>query len=328
MDTKIDIVIPWVDGNDADWLADKAKYTVEMNEDNHINRYRDWELLRYWFRGIEKYAPWVNKVHFITYGHLPDWLNTNCEKLNVVNHRDYIPKKYLPVFSSHPIELNMHRIKDLAEHFVYFNDDMFVINELHPKDFFVGGIPADAVVEVPLRFNPGGIDHIIANNMTLINKHFEKRKVIANNKRQWFSIKNMNAYLKNLYMLPINGFSAFDNPHLPIPYLKSTLEKVWLEEKTELDYTSSHKFRSTEDVNQWLFRYWQFAEGNFVQSKTKGKFFSIGKDDGIIEDAISSQKYKIICLSDDSLDVDFDKEQKFLENLFLQIFPDKSAFEK
>ena len=26
-------------------------------------------------------------------------------------HEDYIPKQYLPTFSSHPIELNMHRIR-------------------------------------------------------------------------------------------------------------------------------------------------------------------------------------------------------------------------
>lgn len=67
--------------------------------------------LKYWFRGVEKYAPWVHKIYFVTCGQKPDWLNENHDKLVLVNHEDYIPHEYLPTFSSHTIELNFHRIK-------------------------------------------------------------------------------------------------------------------------------------------------------------------------------------------------------------------------
>ena len=96
MSDAIDIVIPWVDGNDPEWLAEKNKYKKNKAEDDNINRYRDWDLLRYWFRGIEKNAPWINKIHFITWGHLPSWLDAENPKLNIVKHQDYIPEKYLP----------------------------------------------------------------------------------------------------------------------------------------------------------------------------------------------------------------------------------------
>ena len=121
---RIDIVIPWVDPSDPKWQMDRDKYSprVTNEEDDREIRYRDWENLQFLFRGIEKYAPWVNKVHFITYGHLPKWLNVNAPKLNIVKHEDYIPKEYLPLFSSHGIELNMHRIEGLSEKFIYFND--------------------------------------------------------------------------------------------------------------------------------------------------------------------------------------------------------------
>ena len=69
------------------------------------------------------------------------WLNTENPKLTVVNHKDYIPEEYLPTFSSHPIELNLHRIKGLSEQFVYFNDDTFIINAMQPEDFFKKGLP-------------------------------------------------------------------------------------------------------------------------------------------------------------------------------------------
>ncbi|MBQ6357217.1 MAG: capsule biosynthesis protein CapK, partial [Solobacterium sp.] len=39
------------------------------------NRFKDWGLFKYWFRGVEKFAPWVNKIYFITWGHVPTWLD-------------------------------------------------------------------------------------------------------------------------------------------------------------------------------------------------------------------------------------------------------------
>ncbi|MBR6159158.1 MAG: Stealth CR1 domain-containing protein, partial [Lachnospiraceae bacterium] len=124
---KIDFVITWVDGNDPEWRKEKEKYSGKTTGDDREKRYRDWELLRYWFRGVENCAPWVNKIHFVTCGHLPDWLDTGHPKLNIVNHKDYIPEQYLPTFSCRPIELNLHRIPGLSDDFVYFNDDMFLL---------------------------------------------------------------------------------------------------------------------------------------------------------------------------------------------------------
>ena len=54
---KIDFVIIWVDGNDPKWQKEKNKYDPKADSDNRIIRYRDWVLLNYWFRGVEKFAP-------------------------------------------------------------------------------------------------------------------------------------------------------------------------------------------------------------------------------------------------------------------------------
>ena len=114
---KIDIVILWVDGNDPKWQKEKNKY-LETKGDSKVNRFRDFDNLQYLFRGIEKYADWVNKVFFITWGHLPEWLNEKNEKLEIINHEDFIPKEYLPTFNSNVIEMNLHRIKNLSSHFI------------------------------------------------------------------------------------------------------------------------------------------------------------------------------------------------------------------
>lgn len=96
MNNNVDIVITWVDGSDPNWLAEKKMYTKKSNN----VRYRDWDNLVYIFRGIEQFMPWVHKIYFVTWGHLPKWLNIDNEKLVIVNHQDYIPEKYLPTFNS------------------------------------------------------------------------------------------------------------------------------------------------------------------------------------------------------------------------------------
>ena len=72
---EIDIVILCGFGIDPKWLVEKYKYSVKNDADGSIYRYRDWDLLQYWFRGAEKFAPWVRKIHFVTWGHIPQWLN-------------------------------------------------------------------------------------------------------------------------------------------------------------------------------------------------------------------------------------------------------------
>ena len=76
---NIDFVIPWVDGSDPAWRKEKYKYMGIDEPDAGDERYRDMGLLKYWFRAVEAYAPWVNQIHFITWGHLPDWLNTGLQ---------------------------------------------------------------------------------------------------------------------------------------------------------------------------------------------------------------------------------------------------------
>ena len=54
MENKIDAVMIWVDGSDLEWQKEKIKYSDNPDAARSgINRYRDWGLLRYWFRGIE-----------------------------------------------------------------------------------------------------------------------------------------------------------------------------------------------------------------------------------------------------------------------------------
>lgn len=177
----IDLVIPWVDGNDPTWRIEKSKYD-KTNAVSDV-RYESWDNLQYVFRGIEKHMPWVHKVFFITWGHLPDWLNTAYEKLRVVKHSDYIPDQYLPTFNSNVIEMNYFRIPDLSENYILFNDDLFPIRPIPEEYYFQDNLPCEEAVETHfvLEGDTGPERQMIyacVNNMVIINRNFDKQRVV------------------------------------------------------------------------------------------------------------------------------------------------------
>lgn len=118
MNKEIDIVIPWVDGSDAKWIQEKRYWYQRLNPDRESNsdtRYQNWDNLAYWFRAVETCLPWFHRICFITWGHVPDFLNLNHPKLKVVRHEDFIPREFLPTFQVNAIEMNLHRIPELSE---------------------------------------------------------------------------------------------------------------------------------------------------------------------------------------------------------------------
>ena len=139
----IDVVYTWVDGTDTTWqraraealgVADPAAFTENAASDA---RFLDHDELRYSLRSLEKYAPWVNHIWIVTAGQVPAWLNVEHPKVTVVDHRDiWSPEGTLPTFNSHAIEAHLHRIEGLSEHFLYFNDDVFLGRPCDPELFF------------------------------------------------------------------------------------------------------------------------------------------------------------------------------------------------
>lgn len=328
---EIDFVIAWLDNNDLEWQNAFYSYLPQNQSlyDLREIRFRNWENLRYWFRGVEKFAPWVNKIHLITSGQIPDWLNTNVPKLHLVKHSDYIPTEYLPTFSSCPIALNLHRIKELSEHFVFFDDDMFLIDRVEPKFFFRNGLPCDMAAFNALSL--GSIfTHNVVNNLCVINSSFKKHEMLRKHFWKWFSPQAGTKLLRTLFLLPWPHFTGFYDPHLPQVFLKSTFEEVWEKHEDILLRTTAARFRGIADVTSWLFRYWQLAKGNFVPLNVNrdGAYFSISDDSlSKIVKTIEYQKKRIICLNDEEVS-SFEAAKEQINAAFQKILPEKSSFEK
>ena len=330
---KIDFVITWVDGNDPVWLEERNHYAVLDNRevDNSSARYRDWDTLRYWFRGVEKFAPWVNNIFFVTCGHLPEWLSVNHPKLKIIKHSDYIPKEYLPTFNSNVIEFYFHRIPELSERFVYFNDDMFLIDTVKPDRFFMKGLPCD-MGEVGLKPDTDIFGCSVFLATDLINKHFSPKDVLRKDFTKWCSLEYpMVKSLRNyLLMRKMDLFPRFVDGHLPQAHLKKVFSEVWKYCEKDLVRTSHNKFRSYGDVAFWLIRYWQLSSGNFTPYNIfrDGYPYMIGdKNISVITDCIRKQKIKIICLNDTETISDFDLCKRKIHEAFDEILPEKCSYE-
>ena len=375
---KIDFVITWVDGSDEKWLAEKRAFaeghsfiekpssaekrafaenqpsiksqpSIESRPplekprfDSSDLRFRnDFDFLKYWFRGVEKFAPWVNQIFFVTAGHLPDWLNPDHPKLKIIHHSDFIPKEFLPTFNSHTIENNLHRIAELSENFVYFNDDFYLLKKTKLEDFFKEGqyqgktqlLPRAFFAENILINNPSRdiFPYIQMNNMALVNQDYDKRSFYKLHKSKAYNIKYGIFNLRNFLLKPWHEFSLLYDPHCAISYKKSTFEAVWKKHEEILRETSSHHFRSDRDVSHLIFYYAQLLEGKFIPRSAKFSHHTmLNKDENqnlqIIR-MVESQEYHILCINDGEVK-DPAKTRASLTAAFNKTLPEKSIFEK
>ncbi|MCM1213145.1 MAG: stealth family protein [Lachnospiraceae bacterium] len=332
MDQQIDFVITWIDGQNEAWRKEKSMFQPDRRDDDQEARYRDWGLLKYWFRGVDKFAPWVRKIHFITWGYVPEWLNTGNPRLHVVQHKDYVPEQYLPVYNSNVLEIYMHRIEGLAEHFVYFNDDMFLIRNVRPSYFFRHGQPCDMLAFQPVVANPANplMSHLYLNNTLALSRHFVKRENIRRQPGKYFNLRYPPLYFfYNLLELAFPLYTGFYTVHGPSPFCKSTFEEVWEKEREALEEMSFNRFRSEGDLTPYLFREWQKLSGRFYPWNIRKDFryFGVGSDNTRLLRTISRQRKRVICINDTVSHSEFESADTQLKAAFQQILPERSAFE-
>lgn len=224
----IDAVILWVDGNDENhynkilsYLEDKEKAKNKKFQ----TRYNQVNEIQYTIDSILKFAPYIQNIYIVTDNQTPPFLinnpSTTYSKVTVIDHHQIFAgyEEYLPVFNCRPIETCIHRIPNLAEHFIYFNDDFFLINETKPEDFFKDGLPV-------LRGKWQKFD------TDIFYKKFKKTRV-----------GHKYAQQKAAELL---GFKKYYNfKHTPHPLRKSTFENYFKDHKDLFLDNIKYKFRNS-----------------------------------------------------------------------------------
>lgn len=339
----IDIVLPWVDDSDPDWKSERVKYLPDFqNNPNQFSHYfRDWDTLRYVFRSIEFNMPWVRNVHFLTCGHLPSWLDTANTKLRIHKHSDFFAKdSVLPVFSSHPIEMNLMNIDGLAEKFIYFNDDTLVVKPVGPERFFVGDLPVDSLVwDFPrggwlydrIRIRDSYAD-ICKNSIRLILNRISLEK-LAQGKKEFLyhSSYPLGDRVRNHFFTAIGLRAWIKVNHHPQPYTLSTLKKCRELFGDAIRETSKHRFRTNQDVNQYLYRDYALLSGNFYPHFHNDSFcFVLASIDLYNKTRHNLFEKTLNCLNDSPFlkEEEYPRLKEKVDMDLEKCLPHKSSFEK
>ena len=323
-DDKIDMVYLWCDGNDTAFRRRKQQYlaTEDSSEKENIEavvdmRFFDNEELKYSLRSLELYAPWINHVYIVTDRQVPKWLNTDYEKVTVVDHSEIMPQECIPCFNSDVIEYFLPFIPNLSEKFLYGNDDMFFGKKVYPEDFFAGDKPIVRVKEISrkklLYYHQKEYTYYgtVLNSLEVLEKAYGKRL-------SYELHHNIDAYRKSLFVSIVEKFkdclskcvnNRFRNPE----DIQRTLFNL------DMVYTGNAELKIVSDPKPWRLRFsflkkinWESLYCTEISSKQQKR--------------ILKYRPKFFCINASS-DCTFEeklKNKQYMESLF----PRPSRFEK
>lgn len=246
--SPIDAVIAWVDGSDPKHTIKKNRLLKSMNKKNSENhdssRFSSNYEINYCVLSILKYAPFIRNIFIVTDNQEPpifedvkNFDSQSLDKIKIIDHKILFQgfEQYLPTFNSRSIATSIYRIPDLADRFIYFNDDFFLIKPCDVSDFFRQDRPV-------LRGSWGMNSNYRKTWHNLREKTYklfdiDKEPRTSFNLSQWTAAKKVGYKLK-----------YWKNYHTPHPINKDIVEKYFKENPSIFEENIKYQFRN---VNQF-----------------------------------------------------------------------------
>lgn len=127
---RVDAVVTWVDSTDARWVrAYEEKTGKRFVASSRFTTAEPEAELSVCLLKIRQHMPWVHRIFIVTMDQYP-----KCIRNETVITHDQIGLD--AVFNSLAIETSLHKIPGLSEHFIYFNDDVFLTRDVRISHFF------------------------------------------------------------------------------------------------------------------------------------------------------------------------------------------------
>jgi len=315
MNDKIDLIVPWLNGNDKHWLSLYNSYLQTVSSgDKGISRIRDWDTLRFLLRSIENNAGWINKIILCVFDEyqIPDWLNVNNEKLKIVYHKDYIPKSCLPTYNGLCSSAFLFKIDELSNNFISCNDDYIFVNKCEESDFFVNNKCVKYYEELPDAYN-------------FYNRHRQDA---------WCGIMaNTIEYKAKI----TNSWKNYYTRHVPCSFHKQDFLNFYETNFNVLEKEFSKyecKIRQiTNLLPEYIVDWIQGDKKDYIQDNNfydKYKVIDLCKNTKINEVMDACLHKKCICLNDQSSGmnvIEFNDMKYKIVKILSGIFPYKSSFE-
>jgi hypothetical protein len=330
----IDVVITWVNGNDKEFIKEVQSFGKNSYQ---LERFYQNEELKYCLRSIEMNLTFIRKIFIVVReDQYPSFLKQSHYQIEYISHSTIIPPQFLPTFNSIAIENFIHKIPALSEHFIYFNDDMIVLQETNPATFFdhkhykpYQSKDLEKIQQVSpndLYWKKDDKGNIIAINEDIFDRNFALKQLVDQN----------NEILDIIY----GKETRYRTQHVPYACKKSYLNElddflktIHLRGKTMYENSGLHKFRDLKSIARFSFfkKYWDIYMNDCLEKKFSLHSIIINdKVDKTLEiDNIGEYKSSFLVVHNEASELtdiaisNFAVMNKKLE----QLFPYKSSFE-
>lgn len=259
MNEPVDAVITWVDGNDPAHRRKLDEHLASLGRPRpqtaDPTRFNDAGELEWCLASIVRFAPWFRHIYIVTDDQRPPQLDvlrgTPWEtRVRLVRHRELFAgfEQHLPTFNSRAIITLLWRIPGLAERFVYFNDDFFLLRPVAATDFFRDG----AVVQ------RGGW-------RTQARFRWEKRLARWLGRRTRDDDDKAGNHVAQELSARVAGFERdyFRLYHNPFPFRVSTMAEFFAAHPQRLEDNIRHRLRSARQFKgESLAAHLAFAQGH------------------------------------------------------------------
>ncbi|CBT75670.1 hypothetical protein AARI_14570 [Glutamicibacter arilaitensis Re117] len=307
----VDAVYTWVDAEDLQWASayqDALGASGREMTDSSVNRarFQSHDELRYSLRSLELNLPWINKIHLVTAGQRPSWLVKEHPKLVLVDHQTIFndPESDLPTFNSHAIESQLVNIPNLAEHFLYVNDDVFFGRYLYPNAFF----------------GPAG-----QAKYSLSSSHFAQAEDPGLPVNQ-AAVNNRNVVVERFGRTSSHKFR-----HVAHPQRLSVHRQLHEELEESIARVAANRFRSENDLSIPSSLVHQFAAqmGMGYPSSTSYRYIDIGSKASVLELMRLSRDRGVdmFCINEVLASSDADRRSVLAREILASKFPLPSTFE-
>ena len=311
----VDILVTYLNERDEQWQKDynywknreivTGKNKASNRQAFGIERIREWDIFKYWFRGVEKNCPWVNKVVLVVQNerHVPEWLKKDHPKLRIVYHEEYIPKELLPTFNAFTIGFYTGNIPGLSEKYIRCDDDYFFINPIKEETFFKNDKPVHLDNRIPYGLFKGA--------------------ELTGKAKVFYHVLNNTMILERKYMKEKVRYGFY---HLPEARLKSFEEKILEDNKEEIyKHLCSSKFRHKTNLDSVL-----FTDLLKICNKVEwGNPYSNSAYCTLMSNVDYNQYLDkdMVCFNDTEQLDNYEETKKKLIEFFEKKFPEKSSFE-
>jgi len=274
--------------DDLKWRHDYLAATGSFHDDRSAicnPRFRTWGTEELLICCIRKNLPWIRAIHIILArpSQVQPWmaamaLQQTGPQLKIVCHQDFMPKEVLPTFNSRAIEMYLHRIPDLADCFLYGNDDMFPITPMVEEDFFRVATESQHTGQVlpclhytHKTFNPDKAFHLACmNGLNFVaaefGQHFDD------------------------YWLRMG--------HNVVPMLKATCAMFWDRWPKKMQ-ASVTPFRMPQNYNQYIYSWWQILSGQYIDHRAPRTYLPVDANVNEIIQGIRTAD-GLLCINDNN----------------------------